>query len=268
MRVQANIWSLHNHIPESKNLPEVTVIGAGISGLVVARILHDTGFPVQVLEARNRLGGRIWTDYRFGAPCDLGASWIHGIRGNPLIAWCKNLGIEIVPSPKNGRLFFENAHIFTLSHLLRKCHKELVGLVTKLIFSTFALRLSQLLGKNTDRSFASVVAPLLNDLNSNTISNRFLSWGLGLIEGIHGAPLDQLSMRNWTPLEFFEENVMPKNGYATLLEDAARGLDIQFETEAKEIHYSKSGVKIVTNRGLFLSDIVVVSVPLGILKSG
>ncbi len=55
-----------------------------MAGLVAARLLHDSGFVVTVLEARGRIGGRTWTDDRVGAPVDLGGSWVHGVDGNPL----------------------------------------------------------------------------------------------------------------------------------------------------------------------------------------
>ena len=74
----------------------VVVVGAGMAGLVAARLLHDSGFIVTVLEARDRIGGRVWTDDRVGAPVDLGGSWVHGVDGNPLTLWCEKLGIELV----------------------------------------------------------------------------------------------------------------------------------------------------------------------------
>jgi hypothetical protein len=61
------------------------VIGAGMAGLSAAQDLQQAGWSVTVLEARDRLGGRIWTsDAWDGLPVDLGASWIHGTDENPL----------------------------------------------------------------------------------------------------------------------------------------------------------------------------------------
>ena len=62
----------------------VVVVGAGIAGLGAARALADAGIQVTVIEARNRLGGRILTDRSLGFPIDLGAAWIHGIENNPV----------------------------------------------------------------------------------------------------------------------------------------------------------------------------------------
>src|SRR5207302_575659 len=69
-------WSMGTAKPE-----RVIVVGAGMAGLVAARLLRDSGFDVTVLEARDRLGGRVWTDARIGAPVDLGGSWVHGVDG-------------------------------------------------------------------------------------------------------------------------------------------------------------------------------------------
>ncbi|NKF31884.1 FAD-dependent oxidoreductase, partial [Pseudomonas sp. BGM005] len=58
---------------------DTIVIGAGMSGVTAARMLADAGERVVVLEARERIGGRMSTDRTAGFPVDLGASWIHGI---------------------------------------------------------------------------------------------------------------------------------------------------------------------------------------------
>ncbi len=55
------------------------VIGAGIAGLTAAHELHHSGEAVTVLEARDRVGGRVWTDRAFaGIPVEFGAVFIHG----------------------------------------------------------------------------------------------------------------------------------------------------------------------------------------------
>ena len=64
--------------------PRVIVVGAGAAGLTLARALHDDGVDVIVLEARDRIGGRVHTAHVGDAWLDLGAAWLHGDRGHPM----------------------------------------------------------------------------------------------------------------------------------------------------------------------------------------
>jgi len=65
----------------SKRITEVVVIGAGVAGLACAQALCEAGLQVTILEARSRVGGRIWTVYPslINAPVEMGAEFIHGL---------------------------------------------------------------------------------------------------------------------------------------------------------------------------------------------
>jgi len=72
-------------VAPASSTPTVIVIGAGFGGLAAARFLHNSNLKVVVLESRDRIGGRVYTDYSFGFPVDMGASWLHGVcKDNPL----------------------------------------------------------------------------------------------------------------------------------------------------------------------------------------
>jgi monoamine oxidase len=65
----------------SKRITEVVVLGAGVAGLACAQALCEAGLRVTILEARSRVGGRIWTIHPSvtHGPVELGAEFIHGL---------------------------------------------------------------------------------------------------------------------------------------------------------------------------------------------
>ncbi|WP_433665287.1 FAD-dependent oxidoreductase [Nocardia sp. CA-128927] len=79
-----------------KGPSRVLIVGAGIAGLAAAQALRKCGHPVTVLEARARIGGRIWTD---SDGVDLGAHWIHGTEGNPLTELVEQLAARPTATP-------------------------------------------------------------------------------------------------------------------------------------------------------------------------
>ena len=76
---------IHNGLPRTNRPQQVIVIGAGMSGLAAARSLVEEGYRVIVLEARDRIGGRVYTDYKLATfPVELGGEFLHGEN---IITW-------------------------------------------------------------------------------------------------------------------------------------------------------------------------------------
>ncbi|XP_066266747.1 amine oxidase [flavin-containing] B-like isoform X2 [Branchiostoma lanceolatum] len=85
---------------------DVIVVGAGISGLSAAKLLHEKGLDVLVLEARDRVGGRTCTAYGEGfGYCDVGGSYV-GPSQNRLLRLSKELGIETYKMHDEGQYIF------------------------------------------------------------------------------------------------------------------------------------------------------------------
>lgn len=78
------------------------MVGAGLSGLTAARKLVDAGVEVLVLEARERVGGRTWSQEIGDGRFDMGAQWI-GPNQNRLAALASELGVATFPTFHRGR---------------------------------------------------------------------------------------------------------------------------------------------------------------------
>ena len=90
---------------------DVVIVGAGMAGLAAASALVDAGVATIVLEGRDRIGGRIWTDRSLGVPLELGASWIHGEKGkNPVTALARSLNLKTtITTWENVALYADGA---------------------------------------------------------------------------------------------------------------------------------------------------------------
>lgn len=84
---------------------KVVIIGAGVAGLAAARQLQSFGAEVTVLEARERVGGRVIT-YRKGPYlADLGAMIVTGLGGNPMTIISKQILMELAKVKQKCPLF-------------------------------------------------------------------------------------------------------------------------------------------------------------------
>ncbi len=80
---------------------DVVVIGAGVAGLTAANDLKKAGLSVAVLEARDRAGGRLWTDVIDGAMLEIGGQWVSPDQ-DALIDTIADLGLETFSRYREG----------------------------------------------------------------------------------------------------------------------------------------------------------------------
>ncbi|KAG6475461.1 hypothetical protein ZIOFF_064681 [Zingiber officinale] len=96
--------------------PSAIVIGGGFAGIAAAHALKNAAFQVVLLESRDRIGGRVHTNYSFGFPVDMGAAWLHGVYNeNPLASWIGRLGLPIYrTSGDNSALYDHDLESYAL----------------------------------------------------------------------------------------------------------------------------------------------------------
>ncbi len=99
--------TLHAAAPDAT----VIVVGAGLSGLAAAAALTDAGHDVRVVEARDRIGGRIHTDRSWPAPIELGANWVHDIDASDVADVLDELDIATVPFDYEQRIIDSRGNV-------------------------------------------------------------------------------------------------------------------------------------------------------------
>ena len=96
----------------------VIVVGAGISGLAAAKKLKEKGFNVTVLEAQDKVGGRLRTDRSLGIAFDEGASWIHGPNGNPITPLAQQAGATtFLTNDESLKVYDVNGTLYSSNYL-------------------------------------------------------------------------------------------------------------------------------------------------------
>ena len=86
------------------SMATVVVVGAGLSGLVAAHLLETSGLNVTVLEARERIGGRVLgqTSEAGAHRFDLGPAWVWPEVNPRLAAWLNHLGLDLFEQQERG----------------------------------------------------------------------------------------------------------------------------------------------------------------------
>lgn len=231
----------------------VFVIGAGISGLAAAKKLKEKGFKVVVLEAQDKVGGRLRTNRTLGLAFDEGASWIHGTEGNPISALAQQAGMTTAFTDDESRISYDIGGVKRSATIYDNAETELFAILNSLMKS----------GKS-DQSFESIFYTLhptrVNDRLWKFLRSTYVTFDTG--------DLDKLSSTLYNEGEEFDgEERITTNGYDTIPNYLATGLDIQLNQRVSKIDYTDKKIKITHNGTESEADYVLVTVPLGVLKA-
>lgn len=239
----------------------VLVIGAGMAGLAAARMLHDQGFHVQVLEARDRLGGRIWTSTKWpDMPLDLGASWIHGIDGNPLTELADDAKAERLETRYDSSLTYDSDG----DELSREKENRLDRL-RKQFYK--ALRKAQ--DNDEDQSIREFVNAWSREIVADEESKRLLNFILSSeIEQEYSGSAERLSTHWFDSAQAFDgEDALFAKGFAVLVDFLAKDLTIRKDSIVSRIDWHSDKVVVTANEKEYVADKVIVTLPLGVLKA-
>lgn len=238
---------------------KILIIGAGMAGLAAANKLRANNHDVTILEANNQIGGRIRTDNSLGIPFDLGASWIHGTKNNPVAELATQCNVKFSPYEFYNCLFSNRTRQIISVEEFTKFHHAFDN----------ALKTVSQFTKSTSNDMAlsnalDTVIPQTHALRSQQDMWDAEIEYLGLLMG---SELSRVSTRQYHEEEVLHGgNQLVVEGFVSIIERLAEGYDIQFNTAVTGVIYRHNKVEVITNQGVFQGDKVIVTVPLGVLK--
>ncbi len=233
----------------SSSESDVVVVGAGAAGLAAARTLMDQGRSVVVVEASDRIGGRVHTDTEtFGVPYDIGAHWMHNGTANPYYDYALASDFEIYRAKENYRLF---AHSGEEASDQLDTFWGIYGSIEDAIAAA---------GRAGRDVAASTVANHISGRWSNTV--RFLHgpWSMA-------KDFDKFSTLDWwnsvSGVDYF-----CKAGYGALVAHYGRDIEVSLSNPVSRIDWSGKSVAVETAMGTLTAGAVIVTVSTGVLASG
>lgn len=234
---------------------DVIVIGAGASGLIAAKELSASGKSVCVIEARDRIGGRIHTitDERFSYPVETGAEFIHG-KLEHSFQLIREAGLDYyrikgnVYQVKNGVWDKQNDFIECAGELMN----ELKTLREDMSVKAF---LAKHFPGRENRSFRESVTRYAEGYDASDAS-RFSALAF------------KFEMENED-----EENYRVAKGYTSLVqylwnECEAKGCVLRLNNTVKQVNWQRQPVKITTGESVaYMAKQVIVTIPLGVWQA-
>lgn len=227
---------------------DVAVIGAGAAGIAAARrLVAAPGVSVLVLEARERVGGRVWTLEKAGLPLDLGGEWLHSADRNVLARLAEAHGFAIYRRRPDWTTRLRNSGATPEEEAdwlaAREAHYRAIHRAA---------------GEAEDRPASSVLVP---GGRWNALFEATSTWG-------NAVELDQLSVKDNARYEDSGVNWRVTRGYGTLLTALAAGLPVALGTPVSRVDHRGRAIVLDTPRGAVTAARAIVAVPTAILAGG
>jgi monoamine oxidase len=245
---------------------DVIVVGAGMAGLAAASELRALGLDVLVLEARNKIGGRVDTDYEFAShPIERGAEFVHGEN---VVTWelIRKFGLQTLSAFEDDDSLFIDAagQILPITQAA-----QLPGGDSLKFMSTRSgvdeLAKSWVKSRKPDTDLSSMLQAygvVLDPKFYPIVSHSF--------EGLDAAGLQQLGVYGLVETSYEgdgDADFRITEGYSSLSHHLARELQIRLAEPVDRVTWNASGARVTTAAGNTLeARKIVITVPLAQLQ--
>ncbi len=240
-------------------LYDVVIVGAGVAGLAAGRRLHDAGQTILILEARDRIGGRIWTNHTFADfPIEQGAELIHGETAvtHQLL---QAAGLHTLPAPRKAFLQWGTP---APAQPIANLPTDLRATINALHTAYNAL--PQRLAVNTDLSLAAYLRGQGFDDAAIAIADVLLAQTCcAAIETLSCADLVREMRADHAGLDEFRI----REGYGGLLEQYSKGLPIRLNSPVQTIRWREQGVEVHAAQGQFAARKCLITLPVSLLQT-
>jgi monoamine oxidase len=227
---------------------DTIVIGAGVSGLAAARELRRAGREVLVLEARDRIGGRIHTVRPEGWPLPLeaGAEFVHG-RPPALLALTP--GRSELPRGRYMQGLQRRDELWDV--VMKKLDQLPPSRRDRSMKTAFSSARWKRLTTPAERQMAAAYVEGFNAARLDGASEKAIEQQIGAADRVQGDRVARLP-----------------GGYDAVPRRLARGLRVELGKPVREIHWQRGKVAVRTDDVLYEAKRVVITLPLGVLQAG
>ncbi|MFO0669867.1 MAG: FAD-dependent oxidoreductase [Polyangiaceae bacterium] len=249
-----------------KKTDPIVVLGAGISGLAAARRLTERGFTnVTVLEARDRLGGRLSTDRSLGMPFDLGGAWAHHAgSANPIVDLLAQANVETTKTSWDKIALYDAARGAIADAALNSAEADFEKILNRVA--------TKIRAAHGAGPYASFLSPELDARYATKDDRRLAAWLRAFyIENEYAADvgdIDATEFANYDQVSHAENDRFVAGGYDRVIALLARGLDVRTGEACRKVTTTASGVTVITDKARYDAAAVIVTLPVGVLRSG